>query len=128
MPIWDNGQIWVHSIPYRPALGIVSGAFFVLGVGLLIARYIKRRHWLDLFLLVSLPLLMMPSILSLAFPEENPSLNRTGGALVVVFLIVGLAFDGLLTALKSKGLSPGGRLVGMAAGSDAIILVGISEL
>jgi len=51
---------------------------------------------------------VMPSILALAFPEENPSLNRTGGALVVVFLIVALAFDGLVTALKSKRLSPGG--------------------
>jgi hypothetical protein len=108
MPVWDNGEIWVHSIPNRPALGIVAGAFFVLGVGLLIARYLKQRNWLDLFLLVSIPLFMMPSALALAFPEENPSLNRTGGALVVVFLIVALAFDGLLTALKSKRLSPGG--------------------
>jgi len=39
---------------------------------LVIVRYIRKRDWVDLFLLVSIPLLMMPSILSLAFPEENP--------------------------------------------------------
>lgn len=109
MVVWSNGQIWVHSIPYRPALGVVAGALFVAGVVLLSARYFSERNWLDLFLLVSFPLLLMPSILSLTFPQENPSLNRTGGALVVVFLIVGLAFDGLLNSLKSCSLQPAGR-------------------
>jgi hypothetical protein len=108
MPFWDNGQIWVHSIPMRPALGIVSAVFFGLGVFLLLLRYIQKRHWLDLFWLVSLPMLMMPSILSLAFPDENPSLNRSGGALIVVFLIAGMAFDGFLSLLKSRRLYPGG--------------------
>ncbi|MCK5794392.1 MAG: glycosyltransferase family 39 protein, partial [Anaerolineales bacterium] len=75
---WDNGQIWVHSIPGRPALGVVSGAMLSLGVILLVIRYIKKRHWMDLALLLLIPLLMLPSILSIAFPDENPSLNRTG--------------------------------------------------
>jgi hypothetical protein len=41
----------------------------------------------------------MPSILSLAFPDENPSLNRTGGAIIPVFLLVGIALDGFLTGI-----------------------------
>jgi hypothetical protein len=65
-------------------------------------RYIRRRHWLDLFLLLSVPLLMMPSILSLAFPDENPALNRAGGAIVVVFLISALAMEGFLEGIKSR--------------------------
>jgi len=108
MPVWDNGQIWVHSIPNRPGLGVVTATFFVFGVLLLIIRYMKRRDWLDLFWLISIPLLMTPSALSLAFPDENPSLNRTGGAIIVVFLIVGLAFDAMLRTLQSKRLAPGG--------------------
>jgi hypothetical protein len=108
MPVWDNGQIWVHSIPNRPALGVISAVFFVFGVLILLVRYVKKRYWLDLLLLVLIPLLMMPSILSLAFPDENPSLNRTGGALVVIFIIVGLAFDAMLRNLRSESLAPGG--------------------
>lgn len=116
MPFWDNGQIWVHSVPIRPALGIVPAVFFGIGIILLLVRYFRRRHWLDLFLLVALPLLMMPSALSLAFPDENPSLNRSGGALIVVFLIAGLGFDRFISGLGSRRLSPGGRWVAWIVG------------
>ena len=78
---WDNGEVWPISIPHYPALSVVSGALFYLGAGLVLIRYLRHRHWLDLFLLISIPLLMLPSILSLAFPSENPNLYRTGGAL-----------------------------------------------
>jgi hypothetical protein len=52
---WDDGNIWVNSVPHRPALGVVSGALFLIGVVLLVVRYLRQRHWLDLFLLASLP-------------------------------------------------------------------------
>ncbi len=106
MFFWDNGEIWVHSVTHRPALGVVSAALFFLGCVLLIVRYLRQRNWVDAFLLISIPLLMAPSILSLAFPGENPSLNRSGGALIPVFLIVGMALDGLLTTLKGSLNSP----------------------
>jgi hypothetical protein len=32
MFFWDNGVIWAHSIPRRPALEVVSGAFYFLGL------------------------------------------------------------------------------------------------
>ncbi len=116
MFFWDNGQVWVHSVPYRPALGIVSAAFLFFGVVLLVTRYVRQRNWVDIFLLLSIPLLMMPSVLSLAFPSENPSLNRTGGALIPVFIIVGLAFDGLLTSLKRSQLAPAGKWLAWGLG------------
>src|SRR5581483_5374586 len=99
---WDDGNIWVNSLPHRPALDVVSGALFLIGIVLLLARYIQKRHWLDLFLLLSIPILLLPSILSLAFPDENPALNRAGGALMPVFVIVALALDGLLSAIGSE--------------------------
>jgi 4-amino-4-deoxy-L-arabinose transferase-like glycosyltransferase len=99
---WDNGEIWVHSVTHRPALDVVSAALFLLGAALVLVRYLRQRHWQDLFLLLSIPLLQLPSILSLAFPGENPSLNRTAGAMVPVFLIVAVALDGLVTATLSK--------------------------
>ncbi len=99
---WDNGNAWVHSIPYRPALDVVSGALFLLGAALLTARYVRSRQWQDLVLLVSVPLTQMPSILSLAFPVENPSMNRAAGAIVPVFLFVGIGLDGLISAWGSE--------------------------
>ena len=98
----NNGEVWVHSIPYRPALDVVSAAFFFVGAVILLVRYAKVRHWRDAFLLISIPILLLPSILSLAFPAENPSLNRTAGAYVPVFLITAIGFDALLTSIRSR--------------------------
>jgi len=99
---WNDGETWVSSVVYRPALDVVSGALFILGIALVLIRYFRRRHWLDLFLLLSLPLLELPSILSLAFPNENPVLSRAGAAFVPAFLIVAMALDGLLSGIKSR--------------------------
>jgi hypothetical protein len=101
---YDDGEIWVHSVTHRPAFDIISAALFLLGVGLVLARYIRNRHWLDLFLLVSIPLLQLPSTLSLAFPGENPALNRAGAAYIPAFLIGAMALDGLLTSLGPGGM------------------------
>jgi hypothetical protein len=97
---YDDGEIWVHSVPHRPALDLISAVLFVFGYVLLFVRYLWRRDWLDLFLLLAVPALLMPSILSLAFPAENPSLNRTGGAGIVVFVVAAMALDGLYNALR----------------------------
>lgn len=99
-----DGEIWVNSVPGRPALDTVSAALFLLGVILVLVRYIRHRHWLDLFLLVSIPLLLMPSILSLAFPGENPALNRAGAAYIPAFMIGAMALDGLLTSFGRGGM------------------------
>jgi len=98
---WDDGNVWVNSIPHRPALDIVTGALFLIGVVLVFARYLQKRHWLDLFLLVSIPVLQLSSTLSLAFPDENPELNRAGGSLIPAFILVALALDGLITVIGS---------------------------
>lgn len=102
MFFWDNGSIWVHSVPGRPALDIAAAVLFGFGYIFLLVRYIHKRRWQDLFLLVSVPLLLMPSTLSIAFPSENPSLNRSGGALITVFVIAGVALDGLYTSLRGE--------------------------
>ncbi|MBN1145628.1 MAG: glycosyltransferase family 39 protein [Anaerolineales bacterium] len=120
---WDAGEVWPISIPHYPALDVVAGALFYMGAGLLLIRYLRRRHWLDLFLLVSIPVLLLPSVLALAFPAENPNLYRTGGAMVPVFLMVAIALDGLVTALSSRIGSPGGALLAWVV---ALLLFGCS--
>ena len=131
MFFWDNGVIWAHSIPGRPALEVVSGALYFMGIVGLLVRYIRKRHWMDLFLLVSIPMLMMPSILSLAYPGENPSLNRTAGTIVPVFVVIGLALETSIRTLRQKftgrlgrwlpGLILGGLLAWSAANNYDLV-------
>ena len=120
---WDNGGVWVHSVVGRPALDVVSGALFALGVILMVVRYIRERNWLYLFLLISIPFLMLSSVLSLAFPDENPNLNRTGGAIIPVFLMVGFALDGMIEAFV-RWAKTYGRYI---AWGGVIILIAISS-
>ena len=111
MFFWDNGVIWAHSVPNRPALEVVSGALYFLGIAALLIRYIRKRNWMDLFLLVSIPMMMMPSILSLAYPNENPCLNRTAGAVVPVFVVIGLAFETVLRSIHTHTSGKLGRIL-----------------
>ncbi|MCK4741469.1 MAG: glycosyltransferase family 39 protein [Anaerolineales bacterium] len=89
---WDNGEVWVNSIPHRPALDWVTGALFSLGAVIALTRFVRYRRWIDLFILLSIPILQLPSTLSLAFPAENPATNRAAGAIVPAFILAGLAF------------------------------------
>lgn len=99
---WDNGEVWVIGIPGRPALDWVSGALFHLGVAIAVVRYIRKRRWVDVFILISIPLLQLPSTLSLAFPGENPATNRAGGAIVPVFFLAGLSLSALVDWMRSE--------------------------
>jgi hypothetical protein len=128
MYFWSDGKIWVHSVTDSPALDVISAALYFLGVVLLLFRYIRRRSWQDLFLLLSVPLLMLPSILSLAFPDENPALNRAAGALVPVFLIVAIALDGLMSALEKQNPSKAGLAKSGSTRSGSTLAWGMSVI
>jgi hypothetical protein len=117
---WDDGEIWVNSVPHRPALDVISGALFLIGVVFLLLRYLKRRDWRDLFLLVAVLVLIMPSVLSLAYPAENPAINRASGAAVPVIMISALALDGLISAFGSQRRSQ------LAGWSLALALLAVS--
>ncbi|HBG74466.1 MAG: hypothetical protein A2X25_14190 [Chloroflexi bacterium GWB2_49_20] len=123
---WSDGEIWVHSVPYRPALDLVSAGLFVLGLVLLLIRYLRERNWLDLFLMLSIPILMLPSILSLAYPAENPALNRTAGAYVPVFIIIALALEGLLEGIRSVMNRNSGKYLAWAV-AGLLLVISISQ-
>jgi len=108
----NAGVIWPTSIPNHPALGGVAQSLFFLGVVLAFGRYIRQRQWTDLLLLVSIPLLQLPSTLALAFPDENPNLYRTGGTLVPVFLLAALALDWLMRRVAGLLRGEAGRRLG----------------
>jgi hypothetical protein len=120
---WSNGSIWVHSVPNRPALDVVTAVFYFIGLLVLVIRYIRQRHWLDLFMILAVPLLMMPSILSLAFPDENPSLNRTAAAIVPVFVIAAVGMENIIGNLVSRSRS---KIVGGIAVAFTLVMLGWS--
>ncbi len=99
---YSGGTLWVTGNVRSPAFDPLSGALLLLGVCLAVIRYVRYRHWQDLFLLISIPLLMLPSTLSLAFPEENPAMNRASAAWIPAFLLCALALDAILHSIRAR--------------------------
>lgn len=123
MFFYDNGNVWVNSIPGRPALDTVSAVLYFTGSVLIFLRYIRKRHWLDLTMLLLVPLLMMTSILSLAFPDENPSLNRSGAAMIPVFIIAAYGLDIVSRTLMNRAAANRAKI---GAGILAAVLLAVS--
>ena len=108
---WKGSSTWTVLPADEPFLDVVSGALLLAGIVLLI-RAAFTGSWRWATLLPALFLLTLPTTLAIAYPEENPSLNRAGPSLPVVFLLVGLAFaylwKGFLrerVLLRAAGLS-----------------------
>jgi len=124
---YSDGEIWVHSVTNRPALDLVCAGVFIIGLSLLVIRYVTRRTWQDLFIILSIPILMLPSIFSLAFPAENPSLNRTAGAIIPVFLVIALGFDSLMASIQAKLTGVFGRVTAFVVVAILVIISGIQN-
>ncbi len=87
--------VWVNTVPYDPVLDRVTGIFFAVGLVYLAYRLWRRPSCVDGVLLAALPILLLPSILALAWPNENPSVVRTSGTIPVVMTITALGLDAL---------------------------------
>jgi 4-amino-4-deoxy-L-arabinose transferase-like glycosyltransferase len=111
MPFWKDGTTWVISVTGRPALDVVTAALYFIGLVVVFVRWLKARRWQDLFLLLSIPVLMLPSILALAFPEENPSLSRAGGAIVPIIIIAAIGLQSILMSLWQKCRASFGKVL-----------------
>lgn len=120
MFFWDNGNVWSISIMGRPALDVIGAALYFLGGLMLLVRYLQKRHWLDITLLLSVPVLLLGAALTVAFPNENPLMNRTSGALVPAFVIAALMLDSLMSSLEAWRPRSGGTT---AAWALALVLL-----
>jgi hypothetical protein len=103
---WRGDDVWVNTLSYAPVLDPLLGGLLILGLVVLFWRTLRLRDPLSPLLLIAGVILLLPSALSLAFPVENPSVVRAGGAIPVVMVIaalpVGLGFQHGLSVLQEK--------------------------
>ncbi len=100
---WRGTETVVNAVRLDPFLDPMTGGLMIAGLivaGTWIAR--GSRRWL--FLVLSLPVLTLPSTLSIAFPIENPSINRSVTAIPVVMLLAALPLARLI-ARAGRGLA-----------------------
>lgn len=107
---WIGDEAWPNAIPDDPALDYVAGALFLLGIVYAIYRLARYREMAYAFVLIGLGTMLLPSALSIAFPNENPSVVRAGGAIPFVFIVVALPLAWLARAMKDTMLGRVGAL------------------
>ncbi|MER3403954.1 MAG: hypothetical protein C4289_01210, partial [Chloroflexota bacterium] len=83
MTHWRGDIAWVTNVPGDPFLDPVSAGLATLGTFYLLWRV---RHGVNAAALIAYLLLMMPSTLNFAFPQENPSAVRASTVMPVLFL------------------------------------------
>lgn len=99
--------VWVNSVPDVPVVDWVIGACFLLGVAYGIYRLIRYREYAFVLMFTAVLILLLPSTLAVAFPEENPSVVRAGGVAPFVMLFAALplvAWRRQFALLKSRAL------------------------
>ena len=98
--------------PFEPFLDAATGALFFAGVILLSAR-IARKSSRWAIVALAFFVLTLPSTLSLAFPDENPSINRSGTVIPVIFLVAALPVVEIL-ARSRRRIASFGAVAGLA--------------
>jgi hypothetical protein len=100
---FTRDRVWVANLPDRPAMDVVLGGLLVAGAAACLAHSWRTRNpWPALTLLAGL-LMLTPSALSIAFPDENPSVVRTGGALPALMVVCAAGPALLLERLRAAG-------------------------
>ena len=117
---WRGSSSWVLIRMYEPFLDTVTASFWIAGVVLLIVGFGRwSLRWA--VIPVAFFVLTLPSTLSLAFPVENPSINRAGPAAPVVFLVAALPVVYLLSSRRRSTVLFG------AVGVAGFLLLSIEE-
>jgi hypothetical protein len=120
-----SDRTWVANIPGKPAVDSVLGGLVVVGAAAALALSRRKRDIWPALLVLSGFLMLIPSALSLAFPRENPSLVRTGGAIPMVMTLCAIV-PGLLLERVRKGAVALRSVVLLMVGALGIGVVGLN--
>lgn len=113
----------VNAVTDDPFLDVVMGALLLAGLVVALRRIWRRFDRALVLLLIALPVLFLPSTLALAVPYENPSVNRAGSAIPVIFVLCALPLAMLVQAIR-RSVQP--RLLTALAATVLTVLVGIA--
>ncbi len=117
---FTRDPVWTVNIAFQPILSALLAGLFGLGFVHLLVRAVRGDRWALLILVVWFCLLL-PSGLSLAFPNENPSVARTGAVVPFVFLIAAWPLALIRQTIVQHWPGAAGRMV---AALGVLLIVG----
>lgn len=124
---YTGDVVWVANLPGQPAMDVALGALLVAGSAACLSLSLRTRNpWPALTLGAGL-LMLVPSALSIAFPGENPSVVRTGGALPALMVVCAAAPSMMLELARAarRHHAYAAALAGVAA--LALLVAGLNQ-
>ena len=97
---WSGDAVWVNTIPRLPILDPVSGGLIVIGASWCAYRLIAHREVRYGYLGILVFAGMLPSVMSIAYPGENPSTVRMGAVIPLAAVVTA---TGLVVATRRLG-------------------------
>jgi uncharacterized membrane protein len=119
---WTGDHGWTVAVVGQPFLDYLTGAALLAGCVSIVTLSCKWRSVAAIAIVLVAPVLLLSSALSLAFPDENPSPNRMGVAVPLVFSLAGLPVAVMLEAVRASARAPRGvrRRVILSLGTIAL--------
>lgn len=99
---WRGDSTFVNAVTDSPMMDVITGALLLAGMATMLMHVARQRDQRVIFLLLALPVLLLSSTLAIAFPNENPSVNRSGPALPIIFFITALPLAILVRRLRDQ--------------------------
>ena len=99
---WYGDEVWVCTVARAPAIDVISGGLVLLGVVYTLVYLSRKRGLLAAQLILAGLILLLPSALNLAFPNESPSVVRAGGAMPIVAVLIALALLHIAGEVKNN--------------------------
>lgn len=97
---WKGDIGWFNGAAEHPVLDTVTGAFLILGAAAWLAKMIKSRDPVICFMPIVVLVMLLPTVLSLAHPQANPSNSRALGTVPIIYLFAALPLAMLALRLK----------------------------
>jgi hypothetical protein len=109
---WIGDDTLVTLERHAPFLDPVTGAALIAGAATIAYGVLPRRDVVAASVALAGAVLLLPSALSIAFPDENPSAARLGVVAPLVFAVVGIGADrpfslvaGRMSSLRRRALA-----------------------
>lgn len=122
---WQGDEMWITNASAKPALDALTGGLLILGLTLWGVRMLRRHDPVDWMLPAAGLVMLLPSAMTLAYVNENPSFTRASGTIPVVYLFAALPV-GLLCYSVTQALGANRRLALVRVGLGLAVIAGVA--
>jgi hypothetical protein len=103
--------IFLHNAPGYPHLDPLLGAMLIVGLAGWVMWLDRRGDRVDWLIIPAILIMLLPSALAIAQPNENPSTTRASGAMPMVLFLVSFGVASLYVTLRQFAPQVGKRAV-----------------